>query len=159
MQEMEREGGNGERGRKQRENEEMQRVNLSQFPHFLSISSPFPLISSLSLHFLPLSPFPTSKFVPFFLKMLNTALLSRMSQKSQHTRYEEIILGRIFCEEALQVVPAWVQVVCRCDLCWHLFMMTCIAFMLQTFMHQYHSIVIFSLLIWSFLFDITKESC
>ena len=39
--------------------------------------------------------------------MLNTALLSRMSQKSQHTRYEEIILGRILCEEAPQVVTAW----------------------------------------------------
>ena len=39
--------------------------------------------------------------------MLNTALLSRMSQKSQHTRYEEIILGRTCCEEAPQVVPAW----------------------------------------------------
>ena len=38
--------------------------------------------------------------------MLNTALLSRMSQKSQHTRYEEIILGRTCCEEAPQVVPA-----------------------------------------------------
>ena len=38
--------------------------------------------------------------------MLNTALLSRMSQKSQHTRYEEIILGRIRCEKALQVVRA-----------------------------------------------------
>ena len=29
-----------------------------------------------------------------------------MSQKSEHTRYEEIILGRISCEEAPQVVPA-----------------------------------------------------
>ena len=26
--------------------------------------------------------------------------------KTEHTRYEEIILGRIRCEEALQVVPA-----------------------------------------------------
>ena len=42
--------------------------------------------------------------------MLNTALLSRMSQKSQHTRYEEIILGRICCEEALQVMSAWKQI-------------------------------------------------
>ena len=38
--------------------------------------------------------------------MLNTALLSWMSHKSQHTCYEEIILGRICCEEAPQVVPA-----------------------------------------------------
>ena len=63
-------------------------------------------ISSFSLHFLPLSPFPTSKFVTFCRKMLNTALLSRMSQKSEHTRYEKIILGRICCEEASQIVPA-----------------------------------------------------
>ena len=27
--------------------------------------------------------------------------------KTEHTRYEEIILGRIRCEEAPQVVPAW----------------------------------------------------
>ena len=45
---MERELGNGERGRKQRENEEMQRVNLSPFPHFLSISSSFPHSLSIS---------------------------------------------------------------------------------------------------------------
>ena len=31
--------------------------------------------------------------------------------KTEHTRYEEIILGRIRCEEALQVVPA-------CRLCY-----------------------------------------
>ena len=29
-----------------------------------------------------------------------------MLQKSQHTRYEEIILGRFLCEEAPQVVSA-----------------------------------------------------
>ena len=71
----------------------------STFPHSLSISSLF-------LHFLPLFPFPTSKCITFCCKMLNTALLSRMSQKSQHTRYEEIILGRTCCEEAPQFVPA-----------------------------------------------------
>ena len=38
--------------------------------------------------------------------MLNMTLLSRMSQKSQHTRYEEIILGRSCCREAPQFVPA-----------------------------------------------------
>ena len=32
-----------------------------------------------------------------------------MSQKSEHTRYEKIILGRISCEEAPQVVPAWLN--------------------------------------------------
>ena len=46
---MERELGNGERGRKQRENEEMQRVNLSPFPHFFSISSSFPHSLSIFL--------------------------------------------------------------------------------------------------------------
>ena len=60
----------------------------------------------ISLHFLPLFQFPTSKCVTFCCKMLNTALLSQMSQKSQHTRYEEIILGRTCCEEAPQFVPA-----------------------------------------------------
>ena len=92
---------NEEMRRKWRENEEMERDWLSTFPHSLSISSLF-------LHFLPLFPFPTSKCITFCCKMLNTALLSRMSQKSQHTRYEEIILGRTCCEEAPQFVPAWV---------------------------------------------------
>ena len=91
---------NEEMRRKWRENEEMERDWLSTFPHSLSISSLF-------LHFLPLFPFPTSKCITFCCKMLNTALLSRMSQKSQHTRYEEIILGRTCCEEAPQFVPAW----------------------------------------------------
>ena len=94
---------NEEMRRKWRENEEMERDWLSTFPHSLSISSLF-------LHFLPLFPFPTSKCITFCCKMLNTALLSRMSQKSQHTRYEEIILGRTCCEEAPQFVPAW----CEC---------------------------------------------
>ena len=94
---------NEEMRRKWRENEEMERDWLSTFPHSLSISSLF-------LHFLPLFPFPTSKCITFCCKMLNTALLSRMSQKSQHTRYEEIILGRTCCEEAPQFVPAWVVI-------------------------------------------------
>ena len=69
---------NGERMRKWRENEEMKRKwreneEIERLPFY---------ISSFSLHFLPLSPFPTSKFVTFCRKMLNTALLSRMSQKS-----------------------------------------------------------------------------
>ena len=96
--------GNEEMRRKWRKNEEMERDWLSTFPHSLSISSLF-------LHFLPLFPFPTSKCITFCCKMLNTALLSRMSQKSQHTRYEEIILGRTCCEEAPQFVPAWMVVV------------------------------------------------
>ena len=39
-------------------------------------------ISSFSLLFLPLYPFPISKIVSFCRKMLNTALLSRISQKN-----------------------------------------------------------------------------
>ena len=39
-------------------------------------------ISSFSPYFLPLYPFPISKFVTFCPKMLNTAFLSRMSQKT-----------------------------------------------------------------------------
>ena len=54
---------NEEMKRKWRENEEMESEWLSPFPHSLSISS-------LSLHFLILSPFPTSKFVTFCRKML-----------------------------------------------------------------------------------------
>ena len=38
-------------------------------------------ISSFFLYILPLYPFPISKFVTFCRKMLNTAFLSRMSQK------------------------------------------------------------------------------
>ena len=52
--------GNGERGRKWRENEEMEH----------------------SLYFVPLYPFPISKIVIFCHKMLNTELLSGMSQKT-----------------------------------------------------------------------------
>ena len=57
--------GNGERMSEWRENGEMEREIFSTF----------------SLYFLPLYPFPTSKLVSFCRKMLNTALMSRMSQK------------------------------------------------------------------------------
>ena len=60
--------GNGERIRKWRENEEMERFTL--------------YISLFSLYFLPLYPFPISKIATFCRKMLNMALLSRMSQKT-----------------------------------------------------------------------------
>ena len=53
---------------KWRENEEMERDSLSMY------------ISSFSRH-LPLYPFPISKIVSFCRKKLNTAHLSRMSQK------------------------------------------------------------------------------
>ena len=99
---MEREGGNGERIRKWRKREEIER-EWGKGERFTLY------ISSFSLYFLPLYPFPISKIVTFCRKMLNTALLSRMSQKTYHTCYEKIILGRIRREKALQVVPAcWV---------------------------------------------------
>ena len=65
------------------------------------------LFSTFSLYFLPLYPFPISKLVSFCRKMLNTALMSRMSQKKLHRRCEKIILGRIHCEKVTQVVTAW----------------------------------------------------
>ena len=81
--------GNGERLRKWRENEEMGRDSLSTFSHFLYL-------------------FPLSKVVSFWRKMLNTALLSWISQKkTYHMHYEKIILGRIYCEKAPQVLQAW----------------------------------------------------
>ena len=69
---MEREGENEE---EMRENEEMEREygNGERFT---------PYISSFSLYFLLLYPFPISKIVSFCRKMLNTALLSRMSQQT-----------------------------------------------------------------------------
>ena len=72
-------------------------------------------ISSLSLYFLPLYPLPVSKIVSFCRKMLNTALLSQMSQKNLHTCYEKIILGRIRCEKALQVVRACSESTIMCE--------------------------------------------
>ena len=63
-------------------------------------------ISSFSVYFLPLYPFPISKIVTFCRKMLYTALLSRMSQKTLHTRYKKIILGLICNEEGPQFVRA-----------------------------------------------------
>ena len=89
--EMKREWGNEEETeRKGRENAEMERGSLYN--------------SSFFLYFLPLYPFPISKIVSFCCKMLNTALLSRISQKKTwHMRYEKIILG---CEKAPQVVGA-----------------------------------------------------
>ena len=55
-----------------------------------------------SLHFLIFSLFPPS----LTLSYINKPLLLQMSQKTQHTRNEKIILGRIRCEKAPQVVPA-----------------------------------------------------
>ena len=73
-----------ERMRKWRENKEMERDSLSTFPHFLFISS--------LCHIL-------SQNVKYSIFVANVT-------KTEHTRYEEIILGRILCEEAPQVVTA-----------------------------------------------------
>ena len=69
--ELEKAEGNGERMRKWREYEEIVKDSLSTFPHFL-------FISPLPIHFL-------SKIFRFCRKMLNRTLLSRMSQRTQHT--------------------------------------------------------------------------
>ena len=91
--EMEREWENGERMRKWRESGNGDRFTL--------------YISSFSLYFLPLYPFLISKIVSFYRKMLNTVLLSRMSQKTYYMRHEKMILGWFRCEKAPQVVRAW----------------------------------------------------
>ena len=97
--------GNGEKMRKGRGNGERMR----KWREIL-------YISSFSLYFLPLYPFPISKIVSFCRKKLNTALLPGMSQKNYHTRHEKIILGLgqgIRCEKALKVVPAWLVPSCH----------------------------------------------
>ena len=88
--------------RKWRDNEEMERDLLATFPHFL-------FISSLFIDFL-------YQKLSFCCKTLNTALLSQMSQKTEHMHYEIIILGRIRCEKSPQVVRAWRQDLCFCFL-------------------------------------------
>ena len=80
--------------RKWGENEEMERDLRATIPHFL-------------FFFLPLYPFPISKIVSFCHKMLSTALLLQIPQKTSHTRYEKIIVGRIRCEKAPLVVTAF----------------------------------------------------
>ena len=45
--------------------------------------------------------------------MLNTTLLLSLYQKTYHMRYEKIILGRIRCEKASQVVRACYAVILR----------------------------------------------
>ena len=75
--------GNGERMRKWRENF----LILPLYPPSLSISY-IKICHILSQNV---------KYVTFVAK----------SQKNQHMRYEEIILGRIYYKEAPQIVPAW----------------------------------------------------
>ena len=72
-----------------------------------------------SLHFLILSLFPPSFSIPpslsiSYIKMHHILLqnvkygtfVANVTKNTQHTRYEEIILGRTCCEEAPQFVPA-----------------------------------------------------
>ena len=75
--------------RKWRENEEMERDSHSIFSYF-------PVISSLSIHFL----------YPIYFSQKVKYGTSRMSKNLTYT-YEKIILGRIHCEKAPQVVRAW----------------------------------------------------
>ena len=79
-------GGNGEIMRKWREIHSLNFLIFLLFPPSLSISY--------------------IKNCLFCRKMLNMALLSRMSQKTYHTRNEKIIMGQIRCEKAAQVLMA-----------------------------------------------------
>ena len=70
-------------------------------------------IFSFYLYFLPLYPFLITEIVSFCRKMLNmTLFVANVTKKTYHTRYEKISLGRIRCESALQVVPAWKMTIC-----------------------------------------------
>ena len=67
----------------------------------------------LSLHFLILSLFPPSlsisciKICHILSQNVKYSTFVAKSQKNQHMRYEEIILGRIYYKEAPKIVPAW----------------------------------------------------
>ena len=85
---------NEEMKRKWRENEEMEREIHSQDFLILCLFPPSLSISYIkNCHILSQN----VKYVTFVAK----------SQKNQHMRYEEIILGRIYYKEAPQIVPAW----------------------------------------------------
>ena len=72
---------------------EMERNSPSTFPHSLFISP------SLSISYIKICHI-LSQNVKYGIFVANVT-------KTEHTRYEEIILGRILCEEAPQVVSAW----------------------------------------------------
>ena len=64
-----------------------------------------------SLHFIILSLFPPSLSISYikigqFLSQSAKYSTFVANVTNQHTRHEKIILGRIRCKEALQVVPA-----------------------------------------------------
>ena len=70
----------------------MERDLLSTFPHFL-------FTSAFSIHFQIKNCLILSQNVKYGIFVANVT-------KTEHTRYEEIILGRILCEEAPHVVTA-----------------------------------------------------
>ena len=90
---------NGEMGKKWRENEDMERDSLSSFPHFLFISPTLTIPYIKNCCILPQN----VKYDTF---------VANVTKKTYHTRYEKISLGRIRCESALQVVPAWKMTIC-----------------------------------------------
>ena len=77
-------------------------------------------ISSFFLYILPLYPFPISKLVTFCRKMLNTAFLSQMSQNTEHTRYEEIILA------SAEYLPSLLIPSLSAQILWFRFQIPCI---------------------------------
>ena len=80
--------------RKWRENEEMKRDSLSTY------------ISSFSLYFLPLYPFPIIKKCHILSQNVKYGTFDANVTKQLNIRFEKIIPGRIGCKEASQVVPA-----------------------------------------------------
>ena len=76
--------------------EEMERYSLATFLHSLSLFPPSLSISYIKIcHIL-------SQNVKYGIFVANVT-------KTEHTRYEEIILGRILCEKAPQVVLACIN--------------------------------------------------
>ena len=81
--------------RKWRENEEMERDSLSTIPHFL-------FILSLTIIFL------YQKLSHLGQNVKYGTFVANFTKKKLNIRaYEEIVLGRIHCKEAPQVVRAW----------------------------------------------------
>ena len=83
---------NEEMERKGTNNEEIERDLLSIYPHFL-------FISPLSIHFQIKNCLILSQNVKY------GTFLADFTKK--HMRYDKIILGRICCEKAPQVVRPW----------------------------------------------------
>ena len=90
--------------KKWRENEKMKRKWREIHSLNFLMFSLFPPSPSYILY-------PISKIVSLCRKMLNAALLSRMSLKNLTYALWENILGRIRCEKAPQVVTAWYDII------------------------------------------------